>query len=158
MKRPIFFLISLFITIPCLAQAQEAGLIPALVASDSNEPNCMSETALEYETWVAWNKPCCWCCTYQCRGDMNCKSFFGKPVTLADLDDFRTAFNQPDELLRQNPELICADLNHDGFFGRRVTLSDLDIFKQYFNALSTPRCDEEPIYTGPYNFFTTACD
>jgi len=122
--------------------------------------DCMKETAPEYATWVDWNKPCCWCCRKQCRGDINCASFFGKPVTLCDLDIFRDAFNKPDESLRQHPLLICADLNHEPFFGKRVTLSDLEIFKQYFNkpVELVPCCDldEDCILTpeDKYNYWT----
>jgi hypothetical protein len=158
MKRLTFLLILLFVTVPCIAQAQEAGLNPVKAASDSNESDCISDTASEYDDWIDWDKPCCWCYAYQCRGDMNGKSFLGKPVSLADLDDFKAAFNQPDDVLKQNPELICSDFNHDAFLGKRVTLSDLNIFKLYFNRADIPQCDQEPIYTGPYNFFVTSCD
>ena len=158
MKRLTFLLISLFITIPCIAQAQEAGLYTVQLPSDSNESDCLSDTSSEYDDWLEWDKPCCWCYPYQCRGDMNGKSILGRPVSLADLDDFKTAFGQSDEFLRQNPELICSDFNHDEVFGRRVTLADLDIFKQYFGKADIPQCDQEPIYTGPYNFFVTSCD
>ncbi|MBW8040790.1 MAG: hypothetical protein FVQ85_12405 [Planctomycetes bacterium] len=138
MKKPIFFLISLFITIPCIAD------------------DCLSETAREYDIWVQWDRPCCWCCRYQCRGDINCASFLGKPITLSDLNIFKAAFNQHEEYFLINPGWICADLNHDGFLGKRVTLSDLNIFKQYFFFGSNiPQCDEPPIITGPYNWF---CD
>jgi hypothetical protein len=49
MKKPIFVLISLFITIPCLAQSQET------------EP--------EYPDWIEGGKPECWCYPRQCHGD-----------------------------------------------------------------------------------------
>jgi len=110
----------------------------------------------EYSDWVAWNKPDCWCYRKQCRGDINGTSFFGKPVTISDLNTFKLAFNQPDPNVMMIPDGICADLNHTPFFGKRVTISDLNIFKQYFNKLEAlvPICDQPAIYTGPYNFWT----
>jgi len=87
----------------------------------------------EYEIWVQWNKPECWCYDRQCQGDINGASFFGKPVTLSDLAVFKAAFHKTDEQLRLVPDGICADLNHLPFFGKRVSLSDLTTFKQYFN-------------------------
>lgn len=137
MKKPIFFLISLFITIPCIADY------------------CLSETAPEYEFWVQWGMPSCWCYPQQCRGDTNGSSFFGKPVTVADLNLFKLCFNKRDSEL--TPECICADFDHNGFFDKRITLGDLGIFKRYFDKpeAMVPPCNEEPIYTGPYNYWET---
>jgi hypothetical protein len=125
MRKLHVFLILLFIAIPCIAD------------------DCMKETAPEYDIWVEWGKPDCWCCSKQCRGDINCASFLGMPLSLADLNIFKAAFNQPEEILRSNPEWICADLNHDGFLGKRVTLSDLNIFKYYIFK------QREPLYMIP---------
>jgi hypothetical protein len=54
------------------------------------------------------------------------------------------------------PDGICSDLNHKPFLGKRVTLADLNIFKTYFNVMDAlvPKCDQLPIYTGPYNYWT----
>jgi len=88
----------------------------------------------ERESWVQWNKPDCWCYHRQCYGDINGTSFFGKPVTISDLNIFKCAFNRADDYIRQYcPNGICADLNHAAFFGKRVTITDLNTFKQYFN-------------------------
>jgi len=104
---------------------------------------CMKGTAPEYADWENWGKPACWCYARQCRGDINGTSFFGKPVTISDLDTLKLAFNQPDPNVMAIENGICADLNHAPFFGKRVTLSDLDTFKQYFNKpeADVPECD-----------------
>ncbi|KPL23143.1 MAG: hypothetical protein AMJ75_06680 [Phycisphaerae bacterium SM1_79] len=87
----------------------------------------------EYEFWVQWNKPECWCYLKQCYGDIDGSSFLGKPVTGADLIIFKAAFNKYDPDLVAVPKGICADLNLASFLGRRVTGADLIIFKEYFN-------------------------
>ena len=142
MRNLHLFIILLFTTIPCIAE------------------DCLKETAPEYDDWVDWGRPDCWCYKKQCRGDINGTTFLGKPVTLADLNIFKAAFNQPDEVLRQNPELICADLNHESFLGKRATLADLAVFKVLFGVLdaSIPCCDlNQDCVLGSedkYNFWT----
>lgn len=122
MKKPIFLLISLFIAIPCFAQAQADN------AANSPEDDCFPQSHEDYQEWVRVGKPACWCYHRQCYGDINGSSFLGKPVTGADLLIFKAAFNQA-----ELPEGgICADLNHASFFGKRVTGADLVIFKEYF--------------------------
>ena len=113
----------------------------------------MKETAPEYSVWQDWGEPNCWCYARQCRGDTNGSSFFGKPVTISDLEVCKCAFNKSDaDLLRDCPNGICCDLNHASFFGKRVTLSDLNTFKLYFNLpeASVPECDKTN-----YNFWET---
>jgi len=111
MRKLHIFIISLFITIPCIAD------------------DCFPQEHPDYQEWVIVGKPACWCYLKQCYGDTNGASFFGKPVTLSDLNLFKAAFNQS-----ELPEGgICADLDHSSFFGKRVTLGDLNIFKQYFD-------------------------
>ena len=146
MKKPILFLIPLFITIPCLAQSQEAGINSVQVAPDYFEPNCLNEFDPEYSDWIEWGRPECWCYPRQCYGDINGASFFGKPVTLSDLAVFKAAFNKTNEQLRLVPDGICADLNHSSFFGKRVTLSDMITFKEYFNLPESqvPDCFWDP--------------
>ena len=130
MKKPIFFLISLFITIPCIAD------------------DCFPQTHEDYPEWVAVGSPACWCYSRQCYGDINGFSFLGKPVTLSDLNIFKSAFNQA--VLPEGG--ICADLNHSSFIGKRVTLSDLNIFKQYFNKPESqvPEDCFEPCWIYPW--------
>jgi hypothetical protein len=142
MKKLHIFLISLFITIPCIAE------------------DCLKETAPEYPTWDNWGKPDCWCYCRQCHGDIDCLNFLGKSVTLADLNLLKAAFNRTNAELALIPNGICADLDHDGFLGKRVTLADLNIFKTYFNlpGEDVPCCDNdqdcelEP--DDKYNFWT----
>ncbi|MHC4642535.1 MAG: DUF7901 domain-containing protein [Planctomycetota bacterium] len=120
------------------------------------EPDCLNRHAVGYNDWLAWGSPDCWCYQKQCRGDINGKLFLGKPVTLADLNTFKLAFNQPDPNVMAITDGICADLNHRPFLGKRVTLADLTIFKTYFNVIDAlvPKCDLVPIYSGPYNYWT----
>ncbi len=119
---------------------------------DEVPPECLKTTAPEYGEWEAWGKPLCWCYAKQCRGDLNGSSFFGKPVTLTDLNLFKLAFNKTDVELELVTDGICADLNHAAFFGKRVTLTDLNTFKLYFNKAEAevPECDPTN-----YNFWET---
>jgi len=105
---------------------------------------CMKATSPDYGDWVEWDCPACWCYAKQCRGDINGSSFFGKPVTLSDLNLFKLAFNKTDAELSLVTDGICADLNHASFFGKRATISDLNMFKLYFNLAeaSVPECDK----------------
>ena len=156
MRNFHLFIILLFITIPCFAQAGEADLSSVQPTNDSNEFECLKETAPEYDIWDEFGRPECWCYKKQCRGDINGKPFLGKPVTGADLIIFKAAFNKTDADLALVPNGICADLNHTTFLGKRVTGADLIIFKAYFNKADSvvPVCDQLPIITGPYNFWT----
>ena len=114
-----------------------------IVEVADNNSECMKDTAPEYVDWAAWDKPDCWCYRKQCRGDLNGKSFFGKPVTLSDLNMFKIPFNITDAELELIPNGICADLDHAPFFGKRITISDVNIFKTYFNQpdANVPDCD-----------------
>ena len=107
------------------------------------ECQCLKYSAPFYNDWVAWGKPVCWCHERQCRGDVDGKSFLGKPVVIADLNIFKAAFNKTNEVLKMVPNGICADLNHAAFLGKRVTLADLNEFKKYFNLplSQVPSCD-----------------
>jgi len=121
------------------------------------EPDCLSRNAPGYNDWNAWGRPKCWCYPKQCRGDLNGSSFIGKPVTMVDLNLFKLAYNKTDAVLVTIPDGICADLNHASFIGKRVTMTDLNTFKLYYNKLEAvvPVCDQVPITTGPYNFWTS---
>jgi hypothetical protein len=54
------------------------------------------------------------------------------------------------------PPGVCADLDHAATGPFRCGIPDLIIFKQYFDKPDpeVPPCDQEPIYTGPYNWWT----
>jgi hypothetical protein len=122
---------------------------------------CIKETATERADWDSWGQPPCWCYQKQCSGDINGALFLGKPVTLADLNMFKAAFNLNNTDLAQVPDGICSDLNHAAFLGKRVTLADLNIFKLYFNAANAdvPCCDDNQdcvieATDSTYNFWT----
>lgn len=114
--------------------------------------DCVKSSAPFYADWQAWGEPDCWCYAKQCRGDLNGSSFIGKPVSLADLNLFKLAFNLGDVDLAAVANGICADLNHASFIGKRVSLADLNTFKLYFNLAeaSVPECDNTN-----YNFWVT---
>ena len=133
-----------------------AGL-PIICAPDE----CLKDTDPGYDAWKnTWGSPDCWCFKKQCKGDINGASFLGKPVTLADLNTFKLAFNQIDSVVAGIAGGICCDLNHTAFLGKRVTLADLNTFKLYFNVLeaSVPCCDADGdcvLDSGDnYNFWT----
>lgn len=124
---------------------------PVAVKGPESPKECVKNTAPFYATWVAWGKPNCWCFKKQCNGDINGTSLAGKPVTTADLNTFKLAFNVTDAVLATVANGICADLNHAALAGKRVTTADLNTFKLYFNLAdaSVPVCDMTN-----YNFWT----
>ncbi len=111
----------------------------------------------EKSDWDDWGKPDCWCYQYQCRGDINGQKTTLWRVQSKDLTIFRAAFFQKDPELAAIPNGICADLNHVKTTLWRVQSKDLTIFRTYFFVKDpgVPPCDEAPIITGPYNFWTT---
>ncbi|NIS16705.1 MAG: DUF642 domain-containing protein [candidate division Zixibacteria bacterium] len=123
----------------------------------ADESECLNCSAPEYGDWVAWSKPDCWCYPRQCRGDsdgiINGPFWVGIPV----LSIFRGAFNKSDEGLALVENGICCDFDHIKTGPFRVAIPDLNILRQYFNQpeSNVPECDEPPIYTGPYNFWTS---
>ncbi|MHC4155897.1 MAG: hypothetical protein ACYST6_13365 [Planctomycetota bacterium] len=114
---------------------------------------CLNGTAMEYAAWSAFGMPACWCYRKQCRGDIDGLMTGPFPVGIPDLTLFKAAFNK---IVIPEPPGVCADLDHVQTGPFRCAIPDLTIFKQNFNKLDSmvPRCDEEPIYTGPYNFWT----
>lgn len=118
--------------------------LPPKISLCPNYCCCLKSMAPEYTDWNNWGCPYCWCYRKQCHGDINGSSFLGKPVSLADLNTFKAAFNKNDIDLALVTNGICADLNHAAFLGKRVTLSDLNIFKAYFNTANAnvPCCDD----------------
>jgi hypothetical protein len=120
---------------------------------EDHATECLKPTDPGYTAWKnIWGMPRCWCCRKQCRGDTNCASAFGKPVSGTDLDLFKSlAFNKTDVQLLLIPNGICADFNHQSSFGKRVTGADLDILKAFFNLpeASVPECPSTHI-----NFWT----
>jgi hypothetical protein len=91
----------------------------------------------EYETWVQWNKPECWCSPIQCHGDADGLSTFGRPVGLSDLNILKAGFGKTFTELFDVPDGICADFDHEAPFGRPVALPDLNALKEYFGIPET---------------------
>jgi len=104
---------------------------------------CIKKSAPEYSDWVAWNKPECWCYPRQCRGDVDGKKIGLFWVQAADLTTFRAAFIEPDQVLRNVQNGICADFDHKRVMQRRVQAADLAIFRTYFYKPEprVPTCD-----------------
>ncbi|MHC4332776.1 MAG: DUF7901 domain-containing protein [Planctomycetota bacterium] len=115
------------------------------------EPDCLSVLAPEYADWILWGRPDCWCYPRQCRGDIDGIQTGPFHVAIPDLGIFKQCFNQ----FVMPPGCICADLDHMQTGPFRVAIPDLTIFKTYFNQFFVPQCDQLPIYTGPYNFWTS---
>lgn len=120
---------------------------------------CLSIDANEYDDWVDWDRPDCWCYERQCRGDADGTYIL---VELAkiwvnedDWDIFSSAYGKTEAELVTIEDGICADFNHVKFITTRVTVADLTIIKDYEDLPepNVPPCDEEPIITGPYNFW-----
>ncbi|NIP24717.1 MAG: hypothetical protein GWN67_29290 [Phycisphaerae bacterium] len=120
------------------------------------EPECLNKNAVGYADWTAWSRPDCWCYQRQCRGDIDGIKTGPFWVAIPDLNIFRSAFNKFDTQLVTIPNGICADLDHIKTGPFRVAIPDLNIFRAYFNktTLLVPTCDQPPIYSGPYNFWT----
>jgi hypothetical protein len=115
------------------------------------EPDCLNITATEYADWILWGRPKCWCYPWQCRGDIDGKQTGPFHVAIPDLGLFKPCFNR----VVLPPGCICADLDHMQTGPFRVAIPDLAIFKTYFNQFVVPQCDQPPVYTGPYNYWTS---
>jgi len=111
----------------------------------------------EYKDWVDWKAPDCWCYKYQCRGDANDEMEYGR---------FRVLYNDVAILAaavaKEDPELatvengICADFDHGKEYGRfRVLYNDVGALAAYVAQEGIPACDQAPITTGPFNFWTS---
>jgi len=118
---------------------------------------CLNHTAPGYTNWLYWNRPDCWCYARQCRGDADGRLQGPFWVSLNDLILFRKAVSKLEPQLRLVPNGICADFDHKQLGPFWVSLNDLIIFRQYVSkmAFMIPLCDQPPIITGPYNFWTS---
>ncbi|MHC4153801.1 MAG: S8 family peptidase [Planctomycetota bacterium] len=115
------------------------------------EPDCLNSTAPEYNDWLTLGKPKCWCYPRQCRGDIDGVQTGPFHVAIPDLGLFKGCFNK----FVLPPGCECADLDHIKTGPFRIAIPDLTIFKTYFNQFVVPQCDQLPIYTGPYNYWTS---
>jgi hypothetical protein len=109
----------------------------------ADEIGCMSYDHADYDDWVEWGKPDCWCYLRQCRGDADGQkeeSLYW--VYNLDLTIFQAAFAKTEENMPAGG--ICADFAHDIQYGAyRVMTSDLAIFAQYYEEEdpNVPECD-----------------
>jgi hypothetical protein len=146
-----------------------------IVLEDTNAPldvnltgciirqDCLiDEDDQEYDDWVDWDKPDCWCYKYQCRGDADDTIEFSRfRVLYGDVDVLAAAAAKEDAELAtivvNGVKGICADFDHGKEFNRfRVLYNDVGALATYVATEDIPACDEAPVTTGPYNFWTTA--
>ncbi len=118
------------------------------------EPDCINKTATEYNNWVYWNKPACWCYQRQCRGDADGLKLGPFWVSGNDLTALRNCIGKLEPAMP--PGCECCDFDHSKLGPFWVSGNDLAILRQYIGKLEAlvPICDQPPIYTGPYNFWT----
>ncbi len=133
------------------------ALVVLTLALPASATTCLSDTAPEFADWQAWGEMNCWCYQYQCRGDIDGTKVGFWRVQALDLATFRAAFFQMDGPLAAVPNGICADLDHSRIGYWHVGAPDLALFRMYFLQLdaAVPSCDADPVYTGPYNFWTS---
>jgi len=117
---------------------------------------CLGSSATEYNKWTSYFKPSCWCYKKNCRGDADGVLTLTKPVMLPDLTIFKTAYGKTPTQVRGMMTAICADFDRIDTLTKPVMLPDLNIFKSFYNKAATtvPQCDQAPVTTGPYNFWT----
>ncbi len=123
---------------------------------DYISPACSGGTPdTEYNDWIAWGRPACWCYCRQCRGDTDGKATFGNWVAIPDLNLLSATYNKTNLQLQGIPNGICGDLDHKATFGIRVAIPDLNIFAAYYGKPVgvIPRCNLPTVITGPYNFW-----
>jgi hypothetical protein len=121
----------------------ENGSVPVPDLNATLVYTCVSEClkgsppTVEYNDWVKWNKPSCWCFRRQCRGDADGKTSLGNPVATADLNLLKAALNKADTVLKNITGGICADFDHKSSLGNRVATADLNILKAFLNKATT---------------------
>jgi hypothetical protein len=133
-----------------------------LPACFAGVPDCLiggNAGLLEYDDWVAWDKPDCWCYMYQCRGDADGLRTGPYWVAIPDLGVLIAAYGQRDPQLAlvevNGVKGICADFDHKRTGPYRVAIPDLTILVTYYGQRIVPDCDSAPVITGPYDHWTT---
>jgi hypothetical protein len=143
----------------------EDGTSATVAAKDANSCvlDCLNQAVVpvaEWNAWVQFGKPDCWCCKRQCRGDADCIKSGPFWVATPDLNLLKVAYNKSDPALLLIPGGICADFDHIKSGPFRVATSDLNTLKIYYNKpeASVPCCDanQDCILTPPekWNFWT----
>jgi len=121
---------------------------------------CLNSSATEYTKWGSYLKPNCWCYKKNCRGDADGQLTVNKPVMLPDFNIFKAAYNktvtQVKGTVYNGVPGICADFDRINTVNKPVMLPDFNVFKSFYNKTATtvPQCDQAPITSGPYNFWT----
>jgi hypothetical protein len=117
---------------------------------------CLKQTDMnEYNAWVKFTEPNCWCFKKQCRGDSDGVATFGARVASPDLNLLKRALNKTDACLAtiawSGVPGICADFDHKATFGARVASPDLTIMKKFLNQpeVNVPCCDYNAPGTAP---------
>jgi hypothetical protein len=97
----------------------------------------------EWNAWVQFGKPDCWCYKRQCRGDADGLKQLAAWVASNDLTKLKAAYNKNDAALLLVPNGICADFDHAKQLAARVASADLTILKAYYNKgeVLVPCCD-----------------
>ncbi|MGD8501438.1 MAG: right-handed parallel beta-helix repeat-containing protein, partial [Phycisphaerales bacterium] len=110
---------------------------------------CISPDHPDYDEWMEFGAPACWCHKRQCHGDADCKSQGTEEywVSTNDLDILIAAWNKHFALIDRrtvnNVPLICADFDHkaQGKKSYRVSTNDLDILIHYWQVANGPAPD-----------------
>jgi len=99
----------------------------------------------EYNAWVQWGEPNCWCFKRQCRGDADGKKSGLYWVAGLDLTLLKAAISKADTVLKNITNGICADFDHKKSGLYRVAAADLTILKAYVSKpeTSVPCCDKD---------------
>jgi len=128
---------------------------PCVVAQQPTKCLKKIETTKEFNDWVAWGEPNCWCFKRQCRGDSDGKISFGNWIASADLNLLKRSLSQNDACLAtisySGVPGICADSDHKSSFGNRVASADLTALKKYLSQpeVNVPCCDYNAPGTAP---------
>jgi len=102
--------------------------------------DCLNQavvTSTEWNAWVQFGKPNCWCYKRQCRGDVDNVKSGPYWVSTSDLNILKSAFNKNDTILLTMTNGICADFDHTKVGLYRVANPDLNILKSNFNKSET---------------------
>lgn len=114
---------------------------------------CMNASAPEYDDWISFGEPNCWCYRRQCHGDTDNNKSLIFWVYSTDLALLKSCYMQPGP----PPGCICADLDHQKQLVFRVYTNDLAILKSYYANPTVPCCDnDEDCVLDPndkYNFW-----
>jgi hypothetical protein len=109
----------------------------------------------EWNGWVQFGEPNCWCFKRQCRGDSNGGKLGAAWVASNDLNLLKRALSKNDTCLAtisySGVPGICADFDHKKQGAARVGSFDLNIMKKYLSQpeVNVPCCDYNAPGTAP---------